>query len=100
MVESPPRKSDYYRSFYYVAPGSGFPLRHTDRGAGRHINSSATLRIKCGRPHLMREFCTSGSVRDEGGNILIYSATRKSGQHRIPAFANGVSPVPLQPRSR
>jgi hypothetical protein len=26
-----------------------------DSGAGRHINSSATLHIKCGRPHLMRE---------------------------------------------
>jgi hypothetical protein len=26
-----------------------------------------------------REFCTSGSVRDEGGNILIYSAARESG---------------------
>jgi hypothetical protein len=26
-----------------------------------------------------REFCTSGSVRDEGGNILIYSAARCSG---------------------
>jgi hypothetical protein len=24
-----------------------------------------------------REFCTSGSVRDEGGNILIYSAARE-----------------------
>jgi hypothetical protein len=22
----------------------------------------------------MREYCTSGSVRDEGGNLLIYSA--------------------------
>jgi hypothetical protein len=26
-----------------------------------------------------REFCTSGSVRDEGGNILIYSAARERG---------------------
>ena len=26
-----------------------------------------------------REFCTSGSVRDEGGNILIYSAAWKRG---------------------
>jgi hypothetical protein len=26
-----------------------------------------------------REFCTSGSVRDEGGNILIYSAARWGG---------------------
>ena len=40
----------------------------------RHINCSATLRIKCGAPHLKREICTSGTVRDEGGNILIYSA--------------------------
>jgi hypothetical protein len=26
-----------------------------------------------------REICTSGTVRDEGGNILIYSAVRQSG---------------------
>jgi hypothetical protein len=26
-----------------------------------------------------RESCTSGTVRDEGGNILIYSAVRQSG---------------------
>jgi hypothetical protein len=26
-----------------------------------------------------REYCTSGSVRDEGGNILIYSAARQRG---------------------
>ena len=26
-----------------------------------------------------RESCTSGSVRDEGGNILIYSAVRERG---------------------
>ena len=26
-----------------------------------------------------RESCTSGSVRDEGGNILIYSAFRRRG---------------------
>ncbi len=26
-----------------------------------------------------REICTSGTARDEGGNILIYSAARKRG---------------------
>ena len=26
-----------------------------------------------------REICTSGTVRDEGGNILIYSAVRERG---------------------
>jgi hypothetical protein len=26
-----------------------------------------------------REICTSGTVRDEGGNILIYSAARERG---------------------
>ena len=37
-------------------------------GAGRHINVDATLRIKCGRPHFMRESRLYGSVRGALGN--------------------------------
>ena len=34
-----------------------------------------------------REICTSGTVRDEGGNILIYSAVRQSGADLKPPQA-------------
>ena len=59
----------------YVAFKSQFAALEVTNGAGRHINVDATLRIKCGRPHLKLEICTSGSVRGEGGNILTYSAS-------------------------
>ncbi len=39
-----------------------FAAQEATAGAERHINGAATLRIKCGRPHLMREICTSGSM--------------------------------------
>jgi hypothetical protein len=30
----------------------------------------------------MREICTSGSVGDEGGNVLVYPATEKKGESK------------------
>src|SRR5215469_2440590 len=63
----------------YVAFKARFAALEDTNRAGRHINADATLRIKCGQPHLKLEICTSGSVRGEGGNILTYSARpRKS----------------------
>jgi hypothetical protein len=40
--------------------------------AQRHITTDATLRIKCGAPHLMRESRTSGSARGGRGNPVPY----------------------------
>jgi hypothetical protein len=46
--------------------------------AGRHIWANATLRIKCGRPHLMREICMSGCASSEGW--LVQQETDLPGQ--------------------
>ena len=54
---------------------NGFPLQHTDGEAGRHINSSATFRIKCGRPHFMPELGSYGCVR--GGREVTRVPTTK-----------------------
>ena len=90
-------------AIFYVALKIRHPARAATFGAGRHISTGATLSIKCGAPHLKREICTSGTVRDEGGNILIYSAGSvirslipshreplRSRQHRV--FGAALSP--------
>ena len=43
-----------------------------------------------------RESCTSGTVREEGGNILIYSATRRRG--RLAARGAGAAALPALSR--
>jgi len=47
-------RPDDFRSLCYVAVKSGHPALAAARGAERHISTGATLRIKCGAPHLMR----------------------------------------------
>jgi hypothetical protein len=44
-----------------------------------HTAVSEALPVK----NRKRENCTSGSVRDEDGNILIYSATHRMSMHVI-----------------
>src|ERR1700676_1959004 len=63
-------------------------LARTKRGVAFHLRNFLDRRVRDGvndnireRNSFMknrkREYCTSGSVRDEGGNILIYSAAAK-----------------------
>jgi hypothetical protein len=52
-----------YRSVYYVAFENFFTVQEATAGAERHINGGATLRTKCGRPHLMREIRMLRSTR-------------------------------------
>jgi hypothetical protein len=59
-------KSDHYRTACYVAFEIADLVRQATGSVERHINSGATLRIKCGAPHLMLELGTSGSVGDGG----------------------------------
>jgi hypothetical protein len=47
-------------SLCYVAPENRSPAPCADLRGQRHITIGATLRIKCGAPHLMREICMSG----------------------------------------
>ena len=37
----------------------------------------------------MREICTSGSVGDEGGNVLVYPATEKKAENGFQDEATG-----------
>src|SRR5271165_5848358 len=41
----------------------------------RHISTGATLRTKCGAPHLVRESRTPGSVGEVPGNRHLYPTT-------------------------
>jgi len=59
-------RPDDFRSLCYVAVKSGHPALAAARGAERHISTGATLRIKCGAPHLMREIRTSGLMSGDG----------------------------------
>jgi hypothetical protein len=55
--------------------------------AGRHIWADATLRIRCGRPHLMRESRSSGSVEGVVGNHDPYSDRNAGvGVSRVPTI--------------
>ena len=65
-------RPDDFRSLCYVAVKSGHPALAAARGAERHISTGATLRIKCGAPHLMREIRSPGSVRGGRGNPVPY----------------------------
>src|SRR5208283_721449 len=47
----------------YVAFKSGRLAPAAAPNTQRHISAGATLRTKCGAPHLMREICLSGSMR-------------------------------------
>ena len=53
------RRSNQFRSAYYVALKSTLMMETLGAALERHISSSATLGIKCGRPHLMPEIRTS-----------------------------------------
>ena len=44
--------------------------------ARRHISAGATLRIKCGAPHLMRESRTPGSEGEVPGDRHLYPTGR------------------------
>jgi hypothetical protein len=55
----------------WLRRGGGGNLDHPGL-SGREVDRAVKKNRK-------REFCTSGSVRDEGGNILIYSATQWDG---------------------
>jgi hypothetical protein len=78
-----------------VALKTQFPAMEAVGGAGRHINADATLRTKCGAPHLVRETCTSGSVRDEDGNILIYSANLRGVDGNVGIIRNPLRAIDL-----
>ena|SRR5215831_19074293 len=55
----------------YVAFKIPFASLEVAWGTGGHINVDATLRTKCGAPHLVRENCTSRlSERTEAGRKL------------------------------
>ena len=68
-------KPDDSRSLGYVA----FKGRHSALaatfGAERHISTDATLRTKCGAPHLVRKSRTPGSVGEVSGNRHLYPTT-------------------------
>src|SRR5271167_3380642 len=63
------------RAFGYVA----FKGRHSALaatfGVERHISTGATLRTKCGAPHLVRKSRTPGSVGEVPGNRHLYPTT-------------------------
>jgi hypothetical protein len=55
MAGSPAQwKSDHYRTACYVAFEIADLMRLATSRVERHINCSATLRFKCGAPHLKR----------------------------------------------
>src|ERR1700674_3449634 len=65
-------------------------LARTKRGVAFHLRDFLDRRVRDGvsdnirersssMKNRKREICTSGSVRDEDGNILIYSAARERG---------------------
>src|ERR1700687_4931159 len=65
-------------------------LARTKRGVAFHLRDFLDRRVRDGvsdnirersssMKNRKREYCTSGSVRDEGGNILIYSAAGRGG---------------------
>ena len=62
-------RSDQYGPITYVALENSFMAQTAAIEADRHINAYATLRIKCGAPHLMREIRTPGSVRAKPNGI-------------------------------
>ena len=69
-------RPDDFRSLCYVAVKSGHPALAAARGAERHISTGATLRIKCGAPHLMREIRTSGLMSGDGKRGGAHVSTR------------------------
>ena len=71
-------RSDQYGPITYVALENPFMAQTAAIEADRHINAYATLRIKCGAPHLMRESCTSGSVRGAPSNGCPYRNARQA----------------------
>ena len=75
----------------YVASSRPTPERFF---AGRHIFANTTYRTKCGRPHLVRELRTLGSMRGASGNRFPYRDPRpvSDRQHATP---NGRDPQPL-----
>ena len=62
-------RSDQYGPITYVALENPFMAQTAAIEADRHINAYATLRIKCGAPHLMREIRMPGSVRVKPNGI-------------------------------
>lgn len=54
--------SDHLQPIIYVALKCPVSAQTTAAEAERHINADATLSIKCGAPHFMREFRSYGSV--------------------------------------
>ena len=54
------------QSISYVAFKIFFAALDVAVGTGGHINADATFRTKCGRPHLVREIRTLGSMSGDG----------------------------------
>ena len=83
-----------YPSCYVALKIDQWPPGATLKGQ-RHITIGATLRIKCGAPHLMREFRSHGSVRgalSDGRSYRESSGYPRSGlEHcrRVPASTAG-----------
>jgi len=61
-------RSDQYGPITYVALENPFMAQTAAIEAERHINAYATLSIKCGAPHLVRESRPYGSVRGAHSN--------------------------------
>src|SRR5271157_1375610 len=57
--------------------------------ARRHISAGATLRIKCGAPHLMRQSRTPGSEGEVPGDRHLYPTGRTLLSRILSAFSSG-----------
>src|SRR5271165_5194338 len=65
-------RPDDCRSLCYVAFKCRHPAVAAAPDARRHISADATLRTKCGAPHLVRESRTPGSEGEVPGDRHLY----------------------------